>query len=95
MHNVIRGFPQIVMRSVEDDLHPRVAVLQSLGIPPNEVGRMVEMFPTLLSLDVDEQIMPVLYFLQVGRPDPPPTYQAAGSTHRPHGHALSGRPSWS
>lgn len=82
MHNVIRGFPQIVMRSVEDDLHPRVAVLQSLGIPPNEVGRMVEMFPTLLSLDVDEQIMPVLYFLQVGRPapDPPPTYHAGALT---------------
>jgi hypothetical protein len=29
------------------------------------MGRMVEMFPNLLSLDTDAQIMPVLYFLQV------------------------------
>lgn len=41
--------------------------MQSLGIPAHEMGRMVEMFPNLLSLDTDAQIMPVLYFLQVTR----------------------------
>jgi hypothetical protein len=28
VHSVIRGFPQVVMRSVDEDIHPRVAVLQ-------------------------------------------------------------------
>lgn len=64
IHVVLRGYPQIVIRTVEEDLQPRVALLQSLGIPLNQIGFMVESFPSLLSLPIEEQMLPVLYYLQ-------------------------------
>jgi hypothetical protein len=47
---------------------------------------MVEMFPNLLSLDTDAQIMPVLYFLQV-TPLKPQLEVEVGCS-RVHGHLL-------
>lgn len=64
VHVVLRGYPQLVLRSPHEDLQPRVALLQSLGIPLQQVGAMVESFPTLLALDVEGQMLPVLQYLQ-------------------------------
>lgn len=64
VHVVLRGYPQVVLRSVSEDLQPRVVLLQSLGIPLLQIGCMVEAFPLLLSLPLEEQMLPVLYFFQ-------------------------------
>lgn len=64
MHVVLRGYPQVVLKSVNADLQPRVVLLQSLGIPSQQIGCMVEAFPLLLSLPLEEQMLPVLFFFQ-------------------------------
>jgi hypothetical protein len=64
VHVVLRGYPQLVLRHVGEDLQPRVALLQSLGIPAQQVGCMVESFPLLLALPLEEQMLPVLQYLQ-------------------------------
>ena len=64
VHVVLRGYPQVVLRSVQEDLQPRIVLLQSLGIPLHQIGCMVEAFPLLLSLPIEEQMLPVLYYFQ-------------------------------
>ena len=64
VHVLLRGYPQVVLRSVTDDLQPRIVLLQSLGIPLQQIGCMVEAFPLLLALPVEEQMLPVLYYFQ-------------------------------
>jgi len=62
LSRVVRGHPQLIMLS-SDDLQERMDLLKSL-VPGEGVARMVEAVPQLLGLDPEEQIMPMVRYLQ-------------------------------
>lgn len=55
---VIETFPHILIRSVELQLQPVVTYLEDVGIPPENLGRVILCFPPCLLYDVTEELKP-------------------------------------
>lgn len=60
LHQYLLGNPDILNESIANHISPRIAVYKALGIKRARLRRMVLLFPSLLTLKLDDNLVPAM-----------------------------------